>query len=128
MDTRAFYTGGLLVMPHQYGRKTALRHHPDARTLRPRTFLNTANWLWYFWAETHTNNENRLDVIPFPWIPRRARGSRRRCTRRGPPVDALSDRHGRQRDRRAPAGRGTRHQGDGHHIHGLPRAGRVDRP
>jgi hypothetical protein len=51
MDTRSFYTAGLLAMPHQYGRKSGFRHHPDARKLRPRTFLNGPNRLWYFWVE-----------------------------------------------------------------------------
>src|SRR6188508_2321576 len=124
MDTRPFYTGGLLGEPHQYGRKIVLRHHRDARTLEPRTFLNTVIWLWYFWVGTH---ENRLDVIPFARIPRRARGARRRRTRSRPPADALPDGHGRRRDRGTPAGGRNRHQGHGHHVHGLPRAGRLDR-
>jgi hypothetical protein len=51
MDTQAFYTGPLLGMPHQYGRNIGPRHHPDACTLGSRTFLNSAFWLWYFWAE-----------------------------------------------------------------------------
>ena len=67
--------------------KSASRHHRDARGLRTaRTFLNMGFWLWYFWVERATNNENRLDVIPFPWIPRRARGPRRRRTRRRAPL------------------------------------------
>src|SRR5690349_1464492 len=101
MDTRPFYTGGLLGEPHQDGRKTALRHHHDARTLWPRTFLNMVFWLWYFWVGTH---ENRLDVIPFARIPRRARGARRWRTRSRAPADALSDGYGRRRDRGPPAG------------------------
>ena len=108
--------------------KSGLRHHRDARTLRPRTFLNTAFWLWYFWVAAHPNNENRLDVIPFPRIPRRTRGPRRRRTRRRARAHALSDGDGRQRDRRAPAGGRTGHQGHGHNVHGLPRAGRLHRP
>jgi hypothetical protein len=56
MDTLAFYTGGLLAMPHQYGQKSGLRHHRDARTLPPRTFLNKGFRLWYFWVE-HTRQQ-----------------------------------------------------------------------
>ena len=68
-------------VPHQIAPETGLQHHRDARTLRPRTFLNAAFRLWYFWVSARANNENRLDVIPFPWIPRRTRGPRRRRTR-----------------------------------------------
>ena len=75
---------------------------------------------------TNPNDEHRLDHLPERGSARRAdRPGRRRAGRR-PRSAALSVR-ARRRDRRAAAGCGARHQGDGHHLHGLSRAGWLHR-
>src|SRR5688572_14409706 len=66
MDTRSFYTGSLLAMPHQYGRESAFRHHRDASRLRPRTFSNLGFWLWYFWPELSKTMKTDWTSYPSP--------------------------------------------------------------
>src|SRR4051812_7904277 len=105
MDTESFYTAIQRPYSHQYAPILRCRHHDEAardgRRGRAALLLNSAIGVWYFRTAT---NEDRLDLLPFPRNPRRARGSWRWPARRWPRAHAIPHRDRRRRDRGAPAG------------------------